>query len=207
MAHILHIDSSPRGDRSFSRKFSYEFITSWKTAHPDDTVTYRDLGHNPVPHVDESWIAAAFSPPQTRSPELNQAIKISDELVDEFLAADRYVFGVPMYNFNIPSTLKAYIDQIVRIGRTFLVSQEGAFQGLVSGKKMLIVTARGGSFTQGTPTAAYDFQEPYLKAIFGFIGITDISLIHVENLSAGDDVREQSFTQARDAIAQAVTSW
>ncbi|GAX41712.1 NAD(P)H dehydrogenase (quinone) [Tolypothrix sp. NIES-4075] len=207
MAHILHIDSSPRGDRSFSRKFSHEFITSWKTAHPDDTVTYRDLGHNPVPHVDESWIAAAFSPPQTRTPELNQAIKISDELVDEFLAADRYVFGVPMYNFNIPSTLKAYIDQIVRIGRTFLVSQEGAFQGLVSNKKMLIVTARGGSFTQGSPTAAYDFQEPYLKTIFGFIGITDISLIHVENLSAGDDVREQSFAQAQEAIAQAVASW
>ncbi|NEU76781.1 FMN-dependent NADH-azoreductase [Hassallia byssoidea VB512170] len=207
MAHILHIDSSPRGDRSFSRKFSYEFITSWKTAHPDDTVTYRDLGHNPVPHVDESWIAAAFSPPQTRSPELNQAIKISDELVDEFLAADRYVFGVPMYNFNIPSTFKAYIDQIVRVGRTFAVTEQGAFQGLVSGKKMLIVTARGGSFTQGSPAAPYDYQEPYLKAVFGFLGITDISLIHVENLSAGDDVREQSLAQAQEAIAQAVASW
>ncbi|MBW4570910.1 MAG: FMN-dependent NADH-azoreductase [Tolypothrix carrinoi HA7290-LM1] len=207
MAHILHIDSSPRGDRSFSRKFSHEFITSWKTAHPDDTVAYRDLGHNPVPHVDESWIAAAFSPPQTRSPELNQAIKISDELVDEFLAADRYVFGVPMYNFNIPSTFKAYIDQIVRVGRTFAVTEQGAFQGLVSGKKMLIVTARGGSFTQGSPTAPYDYQEPYLKAVFGFLGITDISLIHVENLSAGDDVREQSLAQAVDAIAQAVASW
>jgi FMN-dependent NADH-azoreductase len=207
MAHILHIDSSPRGDRSFSRKLSYEFITSWKTAHPDDTVAYRDLGHNPVPHVDESWIAAAFSPPQTRTPELNQAIKISDELVDEFLAADRYVFGVPMYNFNVPSTLKAYIDQIVRIGRTFAVTEQGAFQGLVSGKKMLIVTARGGSFTQGSPAAPYDYQEPYLKAVFGFLGITDISLIHIENLSAGDDVREQSLAQARDAIAQAVTTW
>lgn len=207
MAHILHIDSSPRGDRSFSRKFSSEFITSWKTAHPDDTVTYRDLGHNPVPHVDESWIAAAFSPPQTRSPELNQAIKVSDELVDEFLAADRYVFGVPMYNFNIPSTFKAYIDQIVRVGRTFVVTEQGAFQGLVSGKKMLIVTARGGSFTQGSPAAPYDYQEPYLKAIFGFLGITDISLIHVENLSAGDDVRDQSLAQAQKAIAQAVASW
>jgi len=207
MAHILHIDSSPRGDRSFSRKFSYEFVTSWKTAHPDDTVTYRDLGHNPVPHVDESWIAAAFSPPQARTPELNQAIKISDELVDEFIAADRYVFGVPMYNFNIPSTLKAYIDQIVRVGRTFAVTEQGAFQGLVSGKKMLIVTARGGSFTQGSPAAPYDYQEPYLKAIFGFLGITDISLIHIENLSAGDDVREQSLAQAQKAIAQAVASW
>ena len=207
MAHILHIDSSPRGDRSFSRKLSDEFVTSWKTAHPDDTVTYRDLGHNPVPHVDESWIAAAFSPPQAHTPELNQAIKISDELVDEFLAADRYVFGVPMYNFNVPSTFKAYIDQIVRVGRTFTVSEEGAFQGLVTGKKMLIVTARGGSFTQGSPAAPYDFQEPYLRTLFGFVGITDVSFIHLENLSAGDDVREQSLTQAQKAIAQAVASW
>ncbi|MBW4607699.1 MAG: FMN-dependent NADH-azoreductase [Hassallia sp. WJT32-NPBG1] len=207
MAHILHIDSSPRGHRSFSRKLSYEFITSWKTAHPDDTLTYRDLGHNPVPHVDESWIAGAFTPPQARTPELNQAIKISDELVDEFLAADRYVFGVPMYNFNVPSTLKAYIDQIVRVGRTFAVTEQGAFQGLVTGKKMLIVTARGGSFTQGSPAAPYDFQEPYLKAVFGLLGITDVSFIHLENLSAGDDVREQSLTQAQKAIAQAVTTW
>jgi FMN-dependent NADH-azoreductase len=207
MAHILHIDSSPRGDRSFSRKLSYEFVTSWKTAHPGDTLTYRDLGHNPVPHVDESWIAAAFTPPQTRTPELNQAIKISDELVDEFLAADRYVFGVPMYNFNIPSTFKAYIDQIVRIGRTFAVTEQGAFQGLVSGKKMVIVTARGGSFTEGSPAAPYDYQEPYLRALFGFVGITDVSFIHLENLSAGDDVREQSLTQAQKAIAQAVTTW
>lgn len=207
MAHILHIDSSPRGDRSFSRKFSYEFITSWKTAYPADTVTYRDLGHNPVPHVDEPWIAGAFTPPQARSPELNQAIKISDELVDEFLAADRYVFGVPMYNFNVPSTFKAYIDQIVRVGRTVAVTEQGGFQGLVPNKKMLIVTARGGSFTAGSPAATYDFQEPYLKAIFGFLGITDITFIHVENLSAGDDVREESLTQAQKAIAQAVTSW
>lgn len=106
MAHILHIDSSPRGERSYSRKLSYKFITAWKTTYPEDTLTYRDLGHNPVPHVDEPWIAAAFSPPEARTPELNEAIKLSDELVDEFLAADRYVFGVPMYNFSVPSTLK-----------------------------------------------------------------------------------------------------
>jgi FMN-dependent NADH-azoreductase len=207
MAHILHIDSSPRGDRSFSRKFSYEFVTSWKTAHPDDTVTYRDLGHNPVPHVDESWIAAAFSPPQARTPELNQVIKISDELIDEFIAADRYVFGVPMYNFNVPSTFKAYIDQIARVGRTFAVTEQGAFQGLVTGKKMLIVTARGGSFTQGSPAAPYDYQEPYLRTFFGFLGITDVSFIHLENLTRGDDLREQSLTQAHHAIAQVVASW
>ncbi len=207
MAHILHIDSSPRGERSFSRQFSYEFITSWKTSHPGDTVTYRDLGHNPVPHVDEAWIAAAFTPPQVRTPELAQAIELSDTLVNEFLAADRYVFGVPMYNFNVPSTFKAYIDQIVRVGRTFAIGDQGGYQGLVEGRKMLIVTARGGSFTLGSPAAPFDYQEPYLRAIFGFLGITDISFIHVENLAAGEDARKQSFAKAHEAIAQAVASW
>ena len=207
MGHILHIDSSPRGERSFSRKFSDEFITSWKTAHPKDTFTYRDLGHNPVPHVDEAWIAGAFTPPQVRTSELAKAIELSDTLIDEFLAADRYVFGVPMYNFNVPSTFKAYIDQIVRVGRTFAISEQHGYQGLVEGKKMLIVTARGGSFTPGSPAAPFDYQEPYLRAIFGLLGITDISFIHLENLAGGDDVREQSFAKAHEAIAQAVVSW
>lgn len=207
MPHILHIDSSPRGDRSFSRKFSGEFISAWKNAHPQDTVTYRDIGHNTIPHIDEVSIAAAFTPPEARTPELAQVIEFSDTLVDEFLAADRYVFGIPMYNFNVPSTFKAYIDQIVRVGRTFAVTKEGGFKGLVEGKKMLIITARGGNFSPGSPAAPYDYQEPYLKAIFGFIGITDITFINVEDLSAGEEAREQSFAKAHENIAQAVASW
>jgi FMN-dependent NADH-azoreductase len=207
MANILHIDSSPRGERSISRSLSYEFITSWKDTHPGDIVTYRDLGHNPVPHVDESWIAAAFTPLEARTPQLNQVIQLSDSLIDEFLAADRYVFGVPMYNLNIPSTLKAYIDQIVRVGRTFIIDQNG-YKGLVdSTKKVLIITSRGGAFSPGTPFAAYDFQEPYLRAILGFIGLIDITFIHAENLNAGDDAREKSLIAAKEAIAQAVANW
>lgn len=207
MAHILHIDSSPRGERSFSRKFTHEFVGAWKNAHSGDTVTYRDLGHNPVPHVDESWIAAAFTPPDARPPELAKAIELSDTLINEFLAADRYVFGVPMYNFNVPSAFKAYIDQVVRVGRTFSITEQGAFKGLVEGKKLLVVTARGGDFSPGSPAAPYDYQEPYLKAIFGFLGITDITFINVENLGAGDQAREQSFTKAHEAITQALASW
>ncbi|NMF66004.1 FMN-dependent NADH-azoreductase [Brasilonema octagenarum] len=207
MAHILHIDSSPRGERSFSRKFSGEFITAWKNAHPGDKVTYRDIGHNTIPHVDEPWIAAAFTPPDTHTPELAKAIELSNSLVDEFFAADRYVFGVPMYNFNVPSTFKAYIDQIVRIGRTVAVTEEGGFKGLVEGKKMLIITARGGDFSPGSFAAPYNYQEPYLSAIFGFLGITDITYINVENLSGGDEVRQQSFAKAHEAIAQAVAGW
>lgn len=206
MAHILHIDSSPRGERSHSRQLTHRFITDWKNAHPQDTVTYRDLGHHPVPHVDESWIAAAYSAPDTHSPEQQRAISVSDTLVDELLAADRYVFGVPMYNFSVPSTLKAYIDQIVRVGRTFAVNEQG-YQGLVSGKKMLVITSSGGSYKPGTPTAGYDYQVPFLKAIFGLIGITDITFIHADNMDRGDEGRKESLVEASNAISQAVASW
>jgi FMN-dependent NADH-azoreductase len=119
MKRLLHIDSSPRGNRSHSRRLSREFVEQWKQAHPSDVVIYRDIGRNPVPHIDESWIAAAFAPPEQHTPDLQEAIRLSDLLVDEFLAADIYVIGVPMYNFSVPSVFKAYIDQIVRIGRTF----------------------------------------------------------------------------------------
>ncbi len=205
MVSILHIDSSPRGERSHSRELSKEFVSGWKAAHPEDAIAYRDLGHHPVPHVNEAWIAAAFSPPETHTPELAEAIRISDELVDEFLAADRYVFGVPMYNFNIPSTFKAYIDQIVRINRTVAVEAQG-FKGLVEGKKAVIITARGGDFRATSPAAAYDFQEPYLRTIFGFIGLTDIQFINANSLNEGD-ARTQSLSEARAAIQDAIAQW
>ncbi|MBD2244103.1 NAD(P)H-dependent oxidoreductase [Nostoc sp. FACHB-888] len=205
MSNILHIDSSPRGERSHSRELSKEFVSAWKAAHPEDAIAYRDIGRHPVPHVDEAWIAAAFSPPETHTPELTEAIRISDELVDEFLAADRYVFGVPMYNFNIPSTFKAYIDQIVRINRTVAIEAQG-FRGLVEGKKAVIITARGGDFSPTSPAAAYDFQEPYLRTIFGFIGITDIQFINANSLNEGD-ARTQSLSKARATIQDLISQW
>lgn len=148
MTHLLHIDSSPRGERSHSRRLTREFVEAWKQTHPADVVTYRDVGRHPVPHVDEPWIAAAYTPPEQRTSQLQAAIRISEQLVDEFLAAEVYVIGVPMYNFSIPSALKAYIDQIVRIGRTFAFAPEDAanpYKPLVLGKKMFIISARGGS--------------------------------------------------------------
>ncbi|WP_373528637.1 FMN-dependent NADH-azoreductase [Nostoc sp.] len=206
MVNILHIDSSPRAERSHSRELSKEFVSGWRAAHPEDAIAYRDLGHHPVPHVDEPWIAASFSPPETHTPELTEAIRISNELVDEFLAADRYVFGVPMYNFNIPSTFKAYIDQIVRPNRTFAIDPQG-LRGLVEGKKAVIITSRGNDFRATSPYAAYDFQEPYLRAIFGFIGLTDIQFINANSLTEGDDARTQSLSEARAAIQDAIAQW
>ena len=207
MTHLLHLDASPRGDRSISRTLSKDFITHWQATHPNDSITYRDLGHYPVPLVDETWIAAAFTAPDQRTPEQATAIAISEELVDEFLAADCYVFGVPMYNFSHPAGFKAYIDQIVRAGRTFSVEANGTYTGLVTGKKMVIITARSGSYRQGTAAHAYDLQEPYLHLIFGFMGITDIKVIHADNLAAGEDARAQSLTQAQTSLQKVVEQW
>ncbi len=205
MTHILHLDASPRGDRSVSRTLSKEFISGWKAAHPNDTVTYRDLGHYPVPFVSEDWVAAAYSSPDRYTIELAQAIQISDELTDEFLEADRYVFGIPMHNFSIPANFKAYLDQIVRVGRTFSVDEKG-YKGLVHNKKMTIITARGGAYAEGTPAHAYDLQTPYLRLIFGFMGITDIEFIHADNLNLGDEARSLAIANAQVALKAAIAT-
>lgn len=208
MAQLLHIDSSPRGERSHSRRFTREFVEAWKQAHPADRVTYRDVGRNPVPHVDEPWIAGAYTPLEQRTPAAQDAIGISDRLVDEFLAADLYVIGIPMYNFSVPSTFKAYIDQIVRVGRTFVFEPENVanpYKPLVLGKKMVVITACGDSgFGPGERNEKMNHQDPYLRTVFGFIGITDITFIHVENDEFGGTSLAQSIANARTQIAQLV---
>lgn len=202
MPHILHLDSSPRGERSISRALTQQFVDLWKQMHPDDAITYRDLGRYPVPPIDEAWIAASFSPPDELTPSLEAALMISDELIDELLTADFYVFGVPMYNYSVPASFKAYIDQVVRVRRTFIVGADG-YEGLLKNKKALVITTRGGSYT-GEPL---DFQEPYLRAVFDFIGITDVTFIHAENLAMGADERQYSIASAHKAIHQVIATW
>jgi FMN-dependent NADH-azoreductase len=208
MTHLLQIDSSPRGARSHSRQLTREFVETWKQQHPGDTVTYRDLGRNPIPHIDELTIAAAYTPPAQRTSELQAAISFSDSLVDEFLAADFYVLGVPMYNFSIPSTLKAYIDQIVRIGRTFAFQPENGtnpYQPLVKNKKMVIISARGGSgFGAGGRAERMNYQTPYLATIFGFIGVTDLTFIDLENGESDAPQFADSIAAARAQIAELI---
>lgn len=206
MASLLQIDSSPRGERSRSRQLSREFVETWKQAHPTDTITYRDIGRQSIPHLNEKWIVAAHTPPEQRTPELWQAIQFSDELIDELLAADIYVMGVPMYNYSIPSVLKAYIDQIVRVGRTFNFDPENLenpYQPLVLGKKMFVITARGAAgYGMGEHYEMLNYQDPYLSAIFGLIGITDINFIAVENEELGGAGLANSIAIARTRIAQ-----
>ncbi len=193
--NILHIDSSPRGERSHSRALTSAFVSELQKSHSDATIAYRDLGHAPVPHVDEAWIQAAYSAPDERSDADKQAIAFSDELVDELLAADIIVLGAPMYNFSIPSTLKAYIDQVVRVGRTFTKD----YEGLVNGKKMFILCARGGGgYGAGEQMEGSNFQDPYFKTIFGMIGISDISYVYDEKTLSGESNLDESKAQARE---------
>jgi FMN-dependent NADH-azoreductase len=206
MAKVLVITASPRGERSASRALSTYFAGLWSQEHPADTVLLRDIGHHPVPHVTEPWVVGAFAPTEAQTPESKAAIAVSDQLVDEFLGCERFVFGVPMYNFNIPSTLKAYIDQIIRPGRTFAVGPNG-YEGLVKDKKALFITCSGGSYAPGTPGAAMNFQEPYLRAIFGFMGVTDVQFVVADNMNKGDEPARQSRERAEARLKELATSW
>jgi FMN-dependent NADH-azoreductase len=151
-------------------------------------------------------VVGAFAPPEAQTPESKAAIAVSDQLVEEFLGADRYIFGVPMYNFNIPSTFKAYIDQIVRAGKTFAVGPNG-YEGLVKGKKALFITSSGGSYPPGSPMGAFNFQEPYLRVIFGFVGVTDVQFVVADSMNQGEEAAKVSREKAEHALKELATTW
>lgn len=211
MPHLLHLDASPRTERSHSRRMTREFVEAWKQFHPNDTITYRDIGRNPIPHITEAWIAAAFTPTQQRTPEMWNALCISDELVDEFLVADIYVMGVPMYNWTVSSGFKAYIDNIVRINRTWAYipeeNPEFPYKPLVHNKKMFVISARGdGGFAPGGRNAQRDFLNPYLKEIFSMLGVTDITFVNIENDEYGGQKLGDSITIARTQLTELVAA-
>jgi FMN-dependent NADH-azoreductase len=179
MATLLKIDSSPMGEHSISRKLTGEFSASWQKAHPGGTVTSRDLTTTNLPPVDAVWAVAAHTPDEARTPEQRKALAISDALLAELQQADEYVIGVPMHNFSIPSTLKLWIDQVVRVGKTFAYGAGGA-KGLLTGKKATLLVASGGVYEDGTALAALNFLTPYLRTVFGFIGVTNVTIIAAE---------------------------
>jgi len=206
MTKLLHIDFSPRGVTSHSRTLSAEFISAWQTAHPNDAVVYRDIGHEPVPNVSEDWIAAVYAPAESHTPAQAQAIAPSNTLVRELLDADVYVFGVPMYNFGVPGGFKAYVDQIVVPGRTVVFSQEGQPRGVLQGKKLFVLTSRGlGNYEVGEPWAEMNFQEPYIRAIFRFIGVTEVTFVNA-NWTQGTGQPQASLEKVKPHIERAVAN-
>jgi FMN-dependent NADH-azoreductase len=175
MPTLLQVDSSPL-ETSVSRELTREFVTTWKAAHPDGTVIYRDLAAGAPKVLDAQWIFSSFTPESARTAEQRQALAVSDELIAELERADEYVIGVAMHNFTIPGTLKLWIDQVLRSGETFAYGAGGP-QGLLIGKRATVLVATGGVYDLGTPAAAYNFVEPYLKTVLGFIGITDVNFV------------------------------
>jgi len=178
---LLAIEVSPRHEFSASRKLTALFIDQWKAAHPGAAVVTRDLTKTPPPFVDLAWIGGAYTPREQHSPESAAAIKISDDLVGEIKAADHIVIGTPMFNFSIPAVLKAYVDQIVRVGVT--VSSNNV--GLLTGKRATIILATGGDFRPGSPVEKYNQASGYLRQVLAWIGIKDVEIILAERARAG----------------------
>jgi FMN-dependent NADH-azoreductase len=181
MATLLHLDSSPLAS-SVSRELTREFVNTWKASHPTGQVIARDLAANPPKPVDQAWIHSIFTPDEALQPEQRALLAYSEEAVAELERADEYVIGVAMHNFSIPSVLKLWIDQVVRKGRTFDYGADGA-KGLLSGKKATVLVATGAVYEAGTPWAAFNFIDPYLRTILGFIGITDVKFVNAGGTS------------------------
>jgi FMN-dependent NADH-azoreductase len=175
---LLQIDSSARAG-SVTRGLTAKFADEWKTHHPTGELIQRDLSTTALPLITDDWHAAQIDPAKL-SPSQRSYLSTSDALIEEVQEADIIVIGAPMYNFAIPSLLKAWIDQIVRVGKTVAYGPRGP-QGLLGNKKVVVITARGGAYDKGTPREKFDFQEPYLRHILGFVGLMDVTFVHAEN--------------------------
>lgn len=176
MASILKIDVSPRGDASYSRQLGKTFLENWQATHADGTVATRDLSKQQPTYVDIQWIGGAFSPPEKLTEEHKAALKLSNEIIAEVQAADTVLITTPMYNFQIPAVLKAWIDHLVRVGITVNYTDKGPV-GTLTGKKVILIVASAGAYEKGSPSENYDMLTPYLKHILGFIGLTDVQVV------------------------------
>ena len=181
MPTLLVVEVSPRFDHSSSRKLTAVYLEAWRSANPGGTVIVRDLARSSLPFVDRAWIDGAFTPAETHSPETAAAIAVSDALIAELKSADRIVIGTPMFNFSIPAALKAYIDQIVRVG----VTVSPANVGLLTGKSADIILASGGDFSPGSPVEKYNHASGYLRQLLAWIGITDVNIVLAGRSVAG----------------------
>ena len=191
--NILHVTSSSRGSASYSNRVATDVLAELRSRDPGATVTVRDLARDPLPHIGDEFVAATRSPNGPQTDEQRSLLARSNALVDELLAADVIVIAAPMINFTIPSNLKAWIDYVARAGRTFRYSEKGP-EGLVKGKQVIIVAARGGIYQEAG--AALDFQLPYLKSVLAFLGMTDVQVLEVEGTAYGPDAAEKAVAAA-----------
>jgi FMN-dependent NADH-azoreductase len=197
MTKILAINSSAGGTDSVSRLLVDEALRQLTSLDRDATVTRRDLGASPVPHLTTGTLAGVRGTPTTVEEKAARAL--SDELIAELRAADTIVIGAPMYNFSIATGLRAWFDHVLRAGETFSYSEAGP-RGLLGGKRAIVIVTRGGLYSEG-PARALDFQEPYLRQLLGFIGITDVTFVHAEKIGFGPQARDAAIAAATMQLA------
>jgi FMN-dependent NADH-azoreductase len=191
---LLHLDASILGANSVSRTVSAAIAERFAREIPDLQTVYRDLAAAPLSHLSGAYLAGR-APGAENAPELQADIDASDAVLNEFLAADIVVIGAPMYNFTLPTQLKVWIDRILVAGKTFRYGATGA-EGLAGGKRVVIALARGGFYGAETPQAAAEHLETYLRTVFGFIGVTDLTFIAADGIAVGPEQREQAVTGA-----------
>jgi FMN-dependent NADH-azoreductase len=196
MKSVLVINSSAAREGSVSRTLVEETVVRLLEANPFTAVVRRDLGEHPVPHLTTATLNGVRGMPA--SPAEQQARALSDELIAELRAADTIVIGAPMYNFGVTTGLRAWFDHVLRAGETFSYSSTGP-QGLLGGKRVIVIESRGGLYSEG-PATAIDFQEPYLRHLFAFVGITDVTFVRAEKIGYGPEARTASLAQARKEI-------
>ncbi|UNK36849.1 FMN-dependent NADH-azoreductase [Shinella sp. H4-D48] len=197
--NILHIDSGILGEHSVSRRLTAAVVAQIKAEQPAASVTYRDLVSNPLPHLSGAHLMAANVNPADVDAQVAADVAESAVVLEEFLAADTVVLGVPMYNFSLPSQLKAWIDRVAVAGKTFRYTAEGP-EGLATGKKVIVISTRGGHYSAG-PAAVMDHQESYLLAVLGFFGITDIEIVRAEGLNLSADSKIEAISEAERSIS------
>ena len=198
MKKLLHVDSSVLGRHSVSRQLTAAIVEQLRQATPDLDVAYRDLTADPLAHLSGAHLAAAQGAANP-DPALQQEMAMSQAVLAEFLVADTVVLGAPMYNFTIPSQLKAWIDRIVVAGKTFKYGAEGP-EGLAGHKRVIVAVTRGGFYGAGTPMAALEHLESYLRGVFGFIGVTQLEFIAADGIQLGPEHREQALAGALQAV-------
>ena len=195
MPTLLQINTSLFSSNGESSKLTEDFVAAWRARHPDGRVIVRDLAAKPLPHLTAERFGAFRAHPEERTPEQKAVVAESDALIDELKSADQIVLGLPMYNFGIPSTLKAWIDHVARAGVTFRYTANGP-EGLIGNRKLTVLAARGGRYV-GTPK---DTQSGYVRDFFNFIGIDDIEFVYAEGMAMGEATRRDALDAAHSCI-------
>lgn len=204
MSNILLVTSSPRGAASHSTRVATDLAERLRAALPGSTLTTRDLVASPLPHIEPAYASGIYTPSEARTPRQSEVVGVSDVAVDELFAADHIVLATGFINFSISSTLKSWIDHVSRSGKTFAYGSGGP-KGLVTGKKVYIVLASGGIYSEG-PGAASDFAVPYLKSVLAFNGMTDVEVVRVEGVGMGEDAVKAALAKAAAKVEAIVAS-